>query len=154
MTVANYTEFSDPRLTALYDKLNPFSEDSEFFCGLVKNLHTKTVIDLGCETGLLTCELASRGHNMIGIEPSEAMLVIARDKQYADQIKWMIGSFEQMKNLKADMVIMTSHVAQFFLEDVEWQKMLQTSYNTLEDDGYLVIGMVISYHLPVLKGFL
>ena len=68
----NYTEFSDPRLVALYDTLNPFGDDSEFFCKQAEELSAKTIIDLGCGTGLLTVELAKRGHQMTGIKPSEA----------------------------------------------------------------------------------
>lgn len=85
----NYTEFSDPRLVALYDTLNPFGDDSEFFCKQAEELSAKTIIDLGCGTGLLTVELAKRGHQMTGIKPSEAILAIARVKPYADKIKWI-----------------------------------------------------------------
>lgn len=35
--------------------------------------------DMGCGTGILTCELAARGIETIGIDGSEAMLNIARD---------------------------------------------------------------------------
>ena len=58
----NYTEFSDPRLTTLYDTLNPFGDDSEFFCQQAAKLSAQNIIDLGCGTGLLTCELAKRGY--------------------------------------------------------------------------------------------
>ena len=134
----DYTEFSDPRLAALYDALNPFGGDSEFFCKQAEKLSAKTIIDLGCGTGLLTVELAKRGHQMTGIEPSEAMLAVARAKSYGDQVKWMQGSFEQMDGLQADMVLMTSHVAQFFLEDTEWRAMLQAAYKALNKGGHLV----------------
>jgi len=137
-TTLNYTEFSDPRLVALYDKLNPFGDDSEFFCKQIEKLGARTVIDLGCGTGLLTCVLAKRGYEMTGIEPSAAMLEIARGKPYADQIKWIQGSFEQMKGLRADMVLMTSHVAQFFLEDKEWQAMLKAAHHALKPGGHFV----------------
>lgn len=134
----NYTEFSDPRLVALYDTLNPFSNDSEFFCKQAEKLSAKTIIDLGCGTGLLTVELAKRGHQMTGIEPSEAMLTVAQAKPYADQVKWIQGSFEQMDGLQADMVLMTSHVAQFFLNDKEWRAMLQAAHRALNSSGHLV----------------
>ena len=134
----NYREFSDSRLVALYDTLNPFGDDSEFFCQLADKLSIKIIIDLGCGTGLLTCELAKRGHQMIGIEPSKAMLDVARSKPYAEQIKWIKGGFEQMDGLQADMVIMTSHVAQFFLEDKEWQEMLKAAHQVLKPGGYIV----------------
>lgn len=134
----NYTEFSDPRTVALYDTLNPFGKDSEFFCRLATELSAKTIIDLGCGTGLLTCELAKRGHKMTGIEPSEAMLDIARAKPCAEQVKWIKGSFEQIEGLQADIILMTSHVAQFFLNDKEWRAMLETSHKALKLGGYIV----------------
>ncbi len=135
---ANYTEFSDPRLVALYETLNPLGEDSEFFCAQAAKLGAKTIIDLGCGTGILTCELAKRGHQMTGIEPAKAMLAIARAKPNANQIKWINGSFEQLPGLKADMVLMTSHVSQFFLEDSTWRAMLQAAHGALNAGGHLV----------------
>lgn len=134
----NYTEFSDPRIVALYDTLNPFGDDSEFFCTQAEKLGAKTIIDLGCGTGLLTVELAKRGHQMTGIEPSGAMLAVAQAKPYADKIKWIQGSFEQMDGLQADMVLMTSHVAQFFLDEKEWRAMLQAAHKALSSGGHLV----------------
>jgi len=134
----NYIEFSDTRLVALYDTLNPFGDDSEFFCKQAEKLSAKTIIDLGCGTGRLTCELARRGHQMTGIEPSKAMLALARARPYADQIKWMQGSFEQMDGLQADMVLMTSHVAQFLLDEKEWRAMLQTAHKALNNGGHLI----------------
>lgn len=138
VSVPNYTEFSNPRLVTLYDVLNPLGDDSEFFCQQVAKLSAKTIIDLGCGTGLLTCELTKRGYQMVGIEPSEAMLAVARSKPYAEQVRWVTGSFEQMNGLQADMVLMTSHVAQFFLEDKEWQAMLQASHKALKPGGHII----------------
>lgn len=40
------------------------------------------VLDLGCGTGTLTRLLADRGFDMIGIDSSEDMLMIAREKNY------------------------------------------------------------------------
>ncbi len=134
----NYTEFSDPRLVALYDTLNSFSNDSEFFCQLVEEISPKTIIDLGCGTGLLTCELAKRGYQMTGIEPSGAMLTVARSKSFAKEVKWTEGSYEKMGGLQVDMVLMTSHVAQFFLDDKDWRAMLRASHEALKIGGHIV----------------
>ena len=40
----------------------------------------KTVLDLACGTGSLTCELARRGYEMIGVDLSPEMLAEAADK--------------------------------------------------------------------------
>src|ERR1043165_6654870 len=117
MSETNDIEFSDPRIVALYDTLNPFADDSEFFCKQAERLGARTIIDLGCGTGLLTLELARRGHRVIGVEPSHAMLQSAWAKPGSDRVRWIEGSYERLAGLRADMVLMTSHVAQFFLED-------------------------------------
>ena len=138
MTAPTSTQFSDPRLVACYDTLNAPGDDSEFFCQLASNLSARTIIDLGCGTGLLTCALARRGHEMTGVEPAAAMLDIARKKPYADQVRWIEGSYERFVGLTADMVLMTSHVAQFFLHDDEWQRMLEASHKALAPGGHIV----------------
>lgn len=131
-------QFSDPRLVASYDALNALGKDSEFFCELASKLSAKTIIDLGCGTGLLTCELAKRGHEMIGIEPAGRMLDIARNKPYADKVQWIEGGDEKFAGLTADMILMTSHVAQFFLDNNAWQAMLQAAYKALKPGGHIV----------------
>lgn len=132
------TQFSNPRLVASYDALNALGDDSEFFCQRAKELSATTIIDLGCGTGLLTCELAKRGHKMIGVEPAGAMLEIARHKPYAEKVQWIEGGYEKFERLQADMVLMTSHVVQFFLNDDEWQAMLKAAHKALNPGGHIV----------------
>lgn len=120
-------QFSDPLLVSAYDALNAFGDDSDFWLREIERLSPKTIIDLGCGTGLLTCELAKRGYNMIGVEPAGKMLDIARKKPYADKVQWIEGGYEQFEGLKADMILMTSHVAQFFLDDDKWEAMLKAA---------------------------
>ena len=43
----------------------------------------RTVLDLACGTGSLTCELARRGYETIGADLSEEMLAVAREKAAA-----------------------------------------------------------------------
>lgn len=131
-------QFTNPRLVASYDALNALGKDRDFWVAEMEKLSPKTIIDLGCGTGLLTCDLAARGYEMIGVEPSGAMLELAKQKPYAGKIKWIEGGYEKFEGLKADVVLMTSHVAQFFLEDKEWQFMLNASYKALNSDGYII----------------
>lgn len=131
-------QFSDPLLVSAYDALNAFGDDSDFWLAEVRRLSPRTIIDLGCGTGLLTIELAKRGYNMIGVEPAGAMLDIARKKPEADKIQWIEGGYEKFEGLEADMVLMTSHVAQFFLEDKEWNSMLKASQQALKPGGHII----------------
>ena len=49
------------------------------FADMVLEHHSEgTVVDIGCGTGHVTADLAHRGLEVVGIDPSEAMLGIAR----------------------------------------------------------------------------
>ncbi|MDQ3182095.1 MAG: class I SAM-dependent methyltransferase [Actinomycetota bacterium] len=89
--VPNFSEFSDPRLVAIYDTVNPIAEYETFYLDLAAKLSASTIVDIGCGTGLLTCELAQRGHRLIGVEPSNLMLALARRRPCGDQVEWIEG---------------------------------------------------------------
>ncbi|PIR85832.1 hypothetical protein COU14_02420 [Candidatus Kaiserbacteria bacterium CG10_big_fil_rev_8_21_14_0_10_44_10] len=71
-------QFTNPRLVAAYDSINALGEDAAFWCSEVERLKPTTIIDFGCGTGLLTCALANRGYQMIGIDPAGPMLEVAK----------------------------------------------------------------------------
>jgi ubiquinone/menaquinone biosynthesis C-methylase UbiE len=132
-----HIEFSDPRLVPIYDTVNPIEEYRDFYLNLAANLKAARIIDLGCGTGLLTRELAKHGHQMIGIEPSALMLDVARRQPTAQPITWRQGSTDQLGPDKADLAIMTGHVAQFFLSDTDWNTHLTALHRALKPGGYL-----------------
>jgi hypothetical protein len=72
----NLNEFYDPRLVAVYDTVNPIAEYQAFYLDLASKPSAASIIDTGCGTGLLTCELARRGHRLIGVVAVGATSVI------------------------------------------------------------------------------
>ena len=60
----------------------PYEEWSQYVEGLLKehNVQDGLVVDMGCGTGKITELLALKGYDMIGIDNSEEMLSIAREK--------------------------------------------------------------------------
>ena len=85
-----FSEFSDPRLVATYDTVNPIAEYKTFYLDLAAKLSASSIIDIGCGTGLLTCELSKRGHRLIGVEPSREMLDVARYR-CGERVDWFEG---------------------------------------------------------------
>jgi ubiquinone/menaquinone biosynthesis C-methylase UbiE len=51
-------------------------------------------LDLGCGTGNYTVALAEKGLHFYGVEPSERMLIAARER--SGQVEWMQGAAEQI----------------------------------------------------------
>ncbi len=60
----------------------PYKEWSEYLAGLLREYGVKDglVLELGCGTGSITRRLFELGYDMIGIDLSEEMLEIAREK--------------------------------------------------------------------------
>ena len=61
----------------------PYEEWSSYLHGLLleHGIEEGIVLDLGCGTGAMTERLAAFGYDMIGVDNSEEMLEIAREKQ-------------------------------------------------------------------------
>lgn len=129
--------YVDPRLVALYDLANPRGADSDFYLQLAADLHAHLILDLGCGTGLLTRELAIDGRQVIGIDPSPAMLAVARRQVGAERVQWLEGDSRALGTPNADLVVMTGNVAQLFLDDAAWATTLRHIHAALRPGGYL-----------------
>ena len=72
--------FADPRLAAIYDDIDGDRADLDHYEAIVDKLGARSVLDIGCGTGVLACRLARRGVTMIGLDPAHASLAVARAK--------------------------------------------------------------------------
>lgn len=129
--------YVDPRLVELYDLDNPRGADTDFYVALAANLDARRILDVGCGTGLLTCELAIDGRQVIGLDPSSSMLAVARRKPGAERVHWVEGDSTALGTPEADLVIMTGNVAQVFLDDSEWTATLRAIHAALRPGGHL-----------------
>jgi SAM-dependent methyltransferase len=138
-TIAGMTDshYSDPRLVALYDALNPFADDTRFYLDLAARTQASRVVDIGCGTGLLACELTQRGHAVTGVDPSRAMLDVARRRRGAGLVEWIEGDATQLGAMSADLAMMTGHVAQIFLDDASFDATLAAAHAALRPGGRL-----------------
>jgi SAM-dependent methyltransferase len=133
----DHAEFNNPRLVAVYNTVCPLDGYEQFYLELAKKLSAKTIIDVGCGTGLLTCELAKQGHRIIGVEPSNRMLEVARQSPCGKQVRWIEGDALALGEFNADLAIMTGHVAQFLVDEGYWLHSLQSIHQALRPRGCL-----------------
>ncbi|WP_321792014.1 class I SAM-dependent methyltransferase [Caballeronia sp. J97] len=126
--------YDDPRLVALYDALNPFAPDTAFYLALAESMGH--IVDLGCGTGLLACELAKRGHRVTGIDPSPQMLRVARSRPEGPEVTWIEGDASALPFVgAADLLVMTGHVAQVFLDDAAFLATLRAARRAIRPGG-------------------
>jgi ubiquinone/menaquinone biosynthesis C-methylase UbiE len=135
MTVPNL--YGDPRLVDLYDLLNPAAADTAFYLDLAQSLGAIRVLDIGCGTGLLACALAERGHDVTGVDPSAAMLAVARSRAGGERVTWIEGEAGAARSADADFALMSGHVAQVFVDDTSWRQTLSAAYEALRPGGCL-----------------
>jgi ubiquinone/menaquinone biosynthesis C-methylase UbiE len=131
--------FEDPRLAAIYDALDPDRSDLDAYVAMVEELAARSVLDLGCGTGVFALMLADRGIQVIGVDPAGASLDVARAKPGAERVSWIQGDASALPStLIVDAVTMTANVAQVFLTDADWLATLAAVHRTLRPGGYLI----------------
>lgn len=131
-------EFRHPRLVAVYDAECPWSRDDDYFLAVVGETPAARVLDLGCGTGRLTLALAAAGHRVTGVDPAAPSLAAARAKPGAERVTWIEGTSAVLPRRAFDVAVMTSHVAQYFVDDTGWADALADLRRALTPGGRLV----------------
>ncbi len=130
-------EYDHPAVAAAYDAENAWGRDDDFFLDFAAETPRSRVLDLGCGTGRLTVALAAAGHSVTGIDPAGPMLAAARTKAGAEKVTWIEGTSAMAPTQSFDLVLMTSHVAQVFVDDAEWLDTLRRLAAALVPGGRL-----------------
>lgn len=131
------TAYTDLRLAACYDALNPLDPADAFYIALAGDT-PKSILDIGCGTGRLAVALAERGHRVTGADPSQGMMRVARSRPGTERVRWIDGDAATLALAERfDLIIMTGHVFQVFLENDEVRAILRNLRRHLAPGGRL-----------------
>jgi SAM-dependent methyltransferase len=128
--------FAHPRLAPLYDILGGDRDDLPAYLDIADEVGADRVVDIGCGTGSLAVLLAQSGRTVVGVDPAEASLAVARTK--SAKVTWLPGDATSVPALDADLAVMTGNVAQVFLTDDDWARALRAIHGALRPGGHLV----------------
>lgn len=115
---------------------------------------TTRILDIGCGTGRHSIELAKRGYNVVGIDLSESLLTLAKEKA-TEQTVQVVFQKHDARNLpflnEFDLVIMICEGAFSLMETDEMNfQILQNAANALVPKGKLIFtalnGLFPLYH--------
>ncbi len=122
----------------VYDQINVWGKDDEFFLELLSKINAKKVADLGCGTGRLTIHFAKAGYQITAIDPNEEAIEQAKNKECPNEVSWIVGDSTSLQTNAYDAVIMTANVAQVFLTQESWQKLISDVYRALKSGGHFI----------------
>jgi SAM-dependent methyltransferase len=127
--------FSEPRLAQSYDLWNPWERRGDFGFYLPLVMSARSVLDVGCGTGQLLCRARAAGHTgrLCGLDPAAAMLDRARTRP---DVEWILGDLGSIAwDDEFDLVLMTGHAFQVFVEDDQLRGSLVAIRTALTGDG-------------------
>ncbi|MFH8872564.1 class I SAM-dependent methyltransferase [Streptomyces griseus] len=130
--------FGHPRLAAVYDQLDPDRSDLDAYLRRAQELRARQVLDIGCGTGVFALLLAGRGVDVVGVDPAQASVDVARAKPGSARVRWICGDATALPPLRVDLATMTANVAQEIVDPDTWQKTLQGAHDALRPGGHLV----------------
>ncbi|MBB5165106.1 bifunctional 2-polyprenyl-6-hydroxyphenol methylase/3-demethylubiquinol 3-O-methyltransferase UbiG [Mycobacterium sp. AZCC_0083] len=138
--------FAHHRLAPIYDAFDAERDDLTAYLNIADELGAGRVLDIGCGTGCLVILLAHGGRTVVGVDPAEASLEVAKSKDRTGRITWVQGDATTLGRAKrreavlpalaADLALMTGNVAQVFLTDDAWTQTLQGIHAALRSHGY------------------
>ena len=137
------------RFAEIYDKLTfdvDYAEAAERIEQIFAQESRKPslVLDLACGTGTLTAELTKRGYEMIGIDSSEAMLCIAREKcPSALLLEQDMRGFELYGTVDAIVCMLDS--VNYLTEDGDLDALFHLCNNYLNPNGLLLFDINTEY---------
>jgi len=129
--------YDDPDLVQFYDVENVWDESNDFCRNLAAGC--RSILDLGCGTGLLAVALARDGVDVVGVDPAGAMLDVARSRDGGTRVRWIEADARSVRLDRCfDLIALTGHAFQVFLTPQDRAAVLRTIASHLVPTGRFV----------------
>lgn len=125
----------------------PYDQWCDYIEDLLKGngMNNGIVLDLGCGTGKLTRRLKAKGYDMIGIDNSEDMLSVAREKS-DDSILYLMQDMREFELYgTVGAVISICDCMNYITEKEELLEVFKLVNNYLEKDGVFIFDLNTEY---------
>lgn len=132
----------------------PYDEWGEYLVSLLKKYGVEDglVLDMGCGTGAMTRYLDAHGYDMTGIDVSEEMLTIAKEKSSPDILYLLqdMREFELYGTMRAAVSICDS--MNYILEEDDLLRVFSLVNNYLDPGGIFIFDLNTVYKYQEILG--
>lgn len=132
----------------------PYDEWGEYLVSLLKKYGVEDglVLDMGCGTGAMTRYLDAHGYDMTGIDVSEEMLTIAKEKSSSDILYLLqdMREFELYGTMRAAVSICDS--MNYILEEDDLLQVFSLVNNYLDPGGIFIFDLNTVYKYQEILG--
>ena len=142
----------------IYDKLIndvDYKEWADYYFKIFQRygLSPKLGLDLGCGTGNLTVELANRGIEMTGVDLSEDMLMVAREKSEGLDILYLNQDMTEFELYgTVDFIVSSLDCINYITDKRDLQRVMKLANNYLEPGGLFIFDINTRYKLENVIG--
>lgn len=150
-----YSEFA--RVYDTFMEETPYEKWVNYINECMKkyNITPNIVCDLGCGTGKMTTMFAKQGIDMIGIDNSEEMLMVARENAYEDELN-ILYLMQDMSQFElygtVDLIYSACDCMNYLLDEKDVLSTLKWVNNYLEPEGLLVFDINTPYKYKEVLG--
>ncbi|MBR0132940.1 MAG: class I SAM-dependent methyltransferase [Lachnospiraceae bacterium] len=129
----------------------PYDDWAEKIIGILKSegINDGIVCELGCGTGEMTGRLSDAGYDMIGIDISEDMLALARDKMYESGREGILYLLQDMRNLElfgtVKAFVSVCDSMNYIVSDEDMLDILRKVNNYLDPGGLFIFDLKSDY---------
>jgi len=113
------------------------------------------ILELACGTGNITIPLSHKGYDVIGLDISEDMLMVAKNKALKNN-KNIFFIQQDMTDLqledKYDCVLSMCDGINYIVNEKDLTKVFQNVYDTLEDEGVFIFDISSHYKIKNILG--
>lgn len=132
-------------IVELYDlEHNDYQDDIELLVALAE-LGEGPILELGCGTGRVMLPLAEAGHTVVGVDSSEPMLAVARERLKGLPTSVVAGDMAAIEAIPGGpfgMIIASLNSLMHLTEPEQQQMAITSAYRSLAASGRLVIDIL------------
>ena len=142
----------------VYDKLIndvDYKEWADYYFKIFQRygITPKLGLDLGCGTGNLTVELAARGIEMTGVDLSEDMLMVAREKSEGKDILYLNQDMTEFELYgTVDFIVSSLDCVNYITDKRDLLKVMKLVNNYLDPGGLFIFDINTRYKLENIIG--